>query len=525
MLPDFPPDKLRQLSTARQWAKGNGVTMAYAQTDDLANFSLVPIGSWPPGYAILIGTLFKFKLGYVEAAIIADLIGIASFFFGLYLLIILLRPFTKPYFPSLVFIYFSISYSPFRLIFSTDLLSLGFFILSFALMLNIVVKAPELSSTKIYFLTFVVAALAFLCSFFRFSYYPLSFAIPFIILLYGMFKVKALRKPALFSFGAFLLFVFLLLSYQKYFTNSLNYLSDYYPEPFDHFQIKNLSKFDPVLANAFFPVFQLKRAIDYRIVLGLVSLFSLFVIIVIFQGPISKLINQLKRKVIETNPISIFYSTGLVLCAVNILFLTALSLRFHPLPVEWASDGLWTYVQETRYFAPTLTLIILFVLTVAFYNSKDYSRLIRTLAKAILFLALSFSAVTYIYYLKKYSWLDPGKNMRQYYHLSHDLPVFLKKYNIQESSEPVVFVSGNQDYMIDLLFSIEGAALLDGTRLLRNPVKSSGPVRLIIAIDQHRKSYVDQKLYEFSVNHGAQLIFVIDDINREVWEIKVSKTL
>jgi hypothetical protein len=524
MLPDLPPDKLRQLSTARQWAEGNGVTMAYAHTDDLANFNFVPVGVWPPGYAILVGTLLKLNVDYVEAAIIADLVGVSSFFFGLFLLVRIFKPYVNPFFSILLFIYFSVAYSPFRLIFSTDLLSLGFFVSSFALMLHMIVKAPDMSSVKKYFLAFVVAVLAFLCSFFRFSYYPLSFAIPFIMLLYGMLKVNALRKPALLSFGALILFIFLLLSYQKLVANNLNYLTDYHPEQFNHFQFQNLIKFDPVLANAFLPVFQLKKVLGYRIALGMVLFISGFVAVAIFQGPIAVLVNQLRRKAIEISPISVFYSTGLILCAVNIFFITVLSLRFHPLPVEWTSDGLWTYVQETRYFAPTLTFIILFVLTIAFYSLIG-NKIISTLAKAILFLAFSFSTVTYIYYLKKYSWLDPSTNMRQFYHLSQDLPAFLKRYNIQEAPEPVVFVSNNQEYTIDLLFSIEGAALLDGTRLIKTPVRTSAPVRLLIAVDQHRKNHVDQKLYEFSVKHGAQLISVIDDINTEVWELKVGKTL
>ena len=194
---------------------------------------------------------------------------------------------------------------------------------------------------------------------------------------------------------------------------------------------------------------------------------------------------------------------------------------YYPLSVEWTPDNLWTYVQETRYFAPTLTFIILFVFTVAFQNGQRIPRLIRFLAGGTLVLGFSFSLATYTYYLMRYSWLEPATNMRQFYHLSQDLPTFLEQYEVPEVAEPVVFVSDNKDYTIDLLFAIEGAALLAGDSLMSHSPKSTGPVRLLIAVDQQKNDYLNQKLHEFSLRHGGRLVSVIEDVNKEIWEIKV----
>ena len=201
MLPDLPPDKLRQLATARQWAEGKGVSLAYAQTDDLASFRYVPVGVWPPGYAVLAGTFLKLGLDYVKASLLADLVGILFFFLGLFFIAKLLQPYLSPPFSVGLFLYFSVAYSPFRLIFSTDLLSLGFFISAFALMLYLIQNAAKLPKKQVYLLALVMAALAFLPSFFRFSYYPLSFALPSLMLLYGFLQVREVRGPALFSLG------------------------------------------------------------------------------------------------------------------------------------------------------------------------------------------------------------------------------------------------------------------------------------------------------------------------------------
>lgn len=517
MLPDMLFDKMYQLTTARHLSQGNGISLALANSENLSEVHYSLISVWPPGYALVVAPLLYAGVDFFTAALLIDFLGIFIFFFALYVLLNLLRPYLKLSILPFIPLYLAVAYSPFRLIASTDLLSLASFMLSWALLFYIL-KENKSSAEVGYGMAALFGASSFVCSFFRFAYYPLSLLLPTLLVIYALMHDTTKLKQGILAFTITLALISIQLSYQFLAADNINFLDQYYPEPQPRLYFEHLLKFDPVFVNSFFHDFVLKKVLKGNLMMVFNLFFSALMAVLLWVGIKKnimmsiKISNERKGKFVGT----IFLFSLMVITTV-IVFLTYLSLRY---PLQLA--GNWTFVQEPRYFAPVYLLIFLLLSLIVFGKGNKMPEKLRLLGCGVLASSLLFSLYFWLYAVTKYSLIDGRSNMRSYYHFSHEFPRFLKNYPILESPIPIVFSANEMYSPLSFFLSMEGAARLPGDSLLANDsLKSSAPANLLIVVDKAKGDSINVALENYAKLHGGRKLTSLQDVQTDIWEIKV----
>lgn len=517
MLPDMLFDKMYQLTTARHLSQGNGISFALANSENLSKFDYRLISVWPPGYALVVAPLLYAGVDFFTAALLIDFLGIFIFFSALYMLLHLLRPYLKLSILPFIPLYLAVAYSPFRLIASTDLLSLAFFLLSWALLFCIIKENKSIAGVGNGMVA-LFGVSSFVCSFFRFAYYPLSLLLPTLLVMYAIRHDRTKLKQGILAFTITLALISIQLFYQSLAADNINFLDQYYPEPQPRLYFEHLLKFDSVFVNSFFHDFILKKVLKGDLMMVFNLFFTTLMAFLLWAGMEQNIIlsikisNKRKDKLIST-----FFLFSLIFIITIIVFLTFLSLRY---PLDIARN--WTFVQESRYFAPVYLLIFLLLSLIVFGKGNEMPKKLRLLGSGVLASSFLFSLYFWLYAITKYPVFDGRLNMQSYYHFSHELPRFLDNYPILESPTPIVFSANEMYSPLSFFLSMEGAAQLPSDSLLNNDfLKSSAPANLLIVVDKAKGDSINVALENYAKLHGGRKLASLQDVQTDIWEIKV----
>lgn len=352
---DFNMDKARQLLVARSFAEGRGFSLRTADPADLAKDRDTPVYWWPPGYAFLVASLRPLAgEDELRAALLLDMAGVAVLVGGLILLAGALRPPRRSWLPFAVFTAFT--FTPYYYAGSTDLLSAAFYVLAAALAVRAVTRKEPPRRTAF----LALGALAFTPAFFRYAYYPMAAVIPLVLWLHGRrTRERAYTTGGLLAAGT----AVLLLAGQTLFNLAC------FGEPIRHrpgegFHLENLLHVDPFPARALFFTDVIDKnaeallgpaaASTLPLLWMLLSLAVLGLVVRCFLLHRNGTLPEGKGEPEKKGGIHAFHVLLFFTLAVNVGLLAWYSLRN---PAERGWTDFWTYVQEPRYYLPTVLLL------------------------------------------------------------------------------------------------------------------------------------------------------------------------
>jgi len=247
----FGPDNIMQAITAKALIEGQNLSIPFADPSDLSKTVYEAYGMFPPGFALLLTPLLLLSnYDLIMTIHIAHVLAMLLFFFIWYKIFRLLDCNLYATAIPMLFGFWAIAYSPFRMIGATDLFSLTFFSISLFFALKLLLKQPK----NQYKYILLIALCSFLCSFFRFAYYTQIFVIPGLIVLVAIFRKS--RKELIAGFFAILctgVLVSLQMVHQKLSFQSVNLLADHLDGNNRWFYLENLKTFNPVITNGFIP--------------------------------------------------------------------------------------------------------------------------------------------------------------------------------------------------------------------------------------------------------------------------------
>ena len=506
LIADLPTDKTFQITSATHLADLKGISLAHADSSDLAKTVYERIGLWPPGYALLVAPLLATGLDWFSAALIIDILAVCLFFISWHLIFYSIREHIPPYFPSVVFLYWAFAISPFRHLYSTDLIALSFCSLGFLGLIKAMKYLEKLSFPYILLTSFTF----FSSSLFHYGFYSVSISFPLILILFAYIKNKSLIKPAFYSLIGTVVFIILQMAYLKFYVGDAYYLNEYHPNPLENFHFYNLKKFDPFVVNSFFDSHLVNRYLGSFQSSVFTIVFSLLIFFILALSFARELFyNKIRDWTIK----HWFYLSGLIIVVMKILLLVVLSLRYPP---EY--NG-WSYVGEPRYFSVAFLFLPLFLIFFTMNRKEKWQRINAVFCNLIIGLAIVFSSIVNIFLLKKYSLYTPIANTCKYYHYSKELYSFIEESVFIKQKETIVFCNAQDNY-INELFLMEGLKTIDFNQL-PTEIKTSRDIKILIALDDNSRKEASL----FLKNHKSRKLLSLKDLNAEIWEVSIQKNI
>ncbi|MEQ1764087.1 MAG: hypothetical protein ABL984_13220 [Pyrinomonadaceae bacterium] len=378
---DLGRDKRYQMNAAGNFAAGNGLSHCITFADDIAKVTCQEVTWWSAGYPLVIGSLYKVTDDLITADFILILFGMITFLFASFRFFSLWSDDTHWAFGAFL-VFAGFSFTPFNYLGTNDLLSTSFIILAIS------EASFGLKEHKRW--GFVVAGLAaFAAAFFKFNFYPLLAIVPA-----GLTLLALLRRD------------FTLIKYVLYFLAPIAtcFLVLYAVFP-DHvlpprgvwvqgWNWHNLASQDPFGTKALFFIDFLLRRLDSGsmlgfVLLGLIHAFSIAAVLgmVYASGRYAK--RNYRSESCDGRTLAAVL--GIVTTGTVVAYLVWLSIRLptfhHPIYIPW------TFVQETRYYAPAMVLLIFAVFILPLHVDRRNSLL--RLASLTLVIAACSYAVTY----------------------------------------------------------------------------------------------------------------------------------
>ncbi len=235
------------LLIANNILKGYGHSFLEANSSDISKTLSVPINFWPPGYSLLLIPFVLFGLKSWLTIALCDALAILLFYWIWYKILKTCLPNSFVLITCLAFAFFTFGYTPLGTYyaFGTNIWALVWFSLSLYYLLKVFQQEDKLSKADValFFL------FAFLCSFFRYSYYPVSFIliIGFLFFTYKKFGLKTATITAILPtvlFGLFFLYQF---NYQP----NVNYINSFHSGGSQGIYWSNLEHTAAIMSNSF----------------------------------------------------------------------------------------------------------------------------------------------------------------------------------------------------------------------------------------------------------------------------------
>jgi hypothetical protein len=318
---DFNMDKARQLVIAQNFSAGEGFTLRTADPRDLADTISLRIPWWPIGYPFLMSSLNVLFHDYILSSIVLDLLGVLVLFKSFFTFFRVLDLGRRPFILFLIFTAFS--FAPYFYLGSTDFLSAALYLLALSMALD----RPGAARCV------TLGAAVFVAAFLRYAYYPFTVIIPIFLFVNGK------RREALVTFLSTALPLAALLAFYQYYFGS-----PFYVKGVDAFFPEHLLHMDPFPLRSFFLLELAEKNLPASM-LYLVRPAAWIVSLVLLGMLAVNYLQGVNRKFLSL----LFMTVGL-----NVAMLSYYSLKNPPQSgwIDW-----WTYVQETRYYAPSMLLI------------------------------------------------------------------------------------------------------------------------------------------------------------------------
>lgn len=387
-------DKSYQLLGAKNLIAGNGLSINQVLIENTALVKHIPLVGWPPGYSLVIAPfLLLFGSNFFYAALAFDVFCVFPFFYYLYKLISLLALSGR--------------------LKNLFILSIGFFIYPFgsnnctdfaALICMLAAVYYSICFTRnskknINFILIIVSLL--LAVLFRYLYLPVIFSLPAALLIAGSIqKKKEWAKGAYRITGTLLLAIAAILLFQKQQTGEAIYIVPVQKGLY----FEHLLKTSPFIPGSFFDV-QIATTLlvtitgkSYQVLFQLATYLNLILLLFLFVYS-AKWLSQLKLHFKKNDQSSVFILLGMSISTVIVLMLFYLSVT-NGMHKAAYSNRLWTFVQESRYYAFCILFIQLVTFVYLFNRYGSLTKFWKAIAlTAAIILSLQF--VHRIYYTSK----------------------------------------------------------------------------------------------------------------------------
>ncbi len=506
-------DGARRIVAGIQLAKGNGLVEKYADPTDLSKDIYLPLTAWPPAYSICTA------IGYTiipQPFIIDRILGGISYgllFLGVYALFVRMGVDSDK---SLAFLSFAgwmmVSFTPFHFMYFDEVFALALLVWGGYFLLR-----PTAKGCLLGFGCLAVAVL------FRYAYLPFLL-LP--VLARGSTLIRYVfpsntdapihwhKSSALFFL--FLFIILLLLISIASFSPTLGDGSSY------SFSISNGLNWNHLSYIDIFPIKSLAYISEDRLTNGLTQyLFipSQSAQLIIAVGACLLFIIVILPPKQKTE----WYQGMIMIIGTNILFLLLLSLFLAP---EYHDDQfLWTYVMETRYFAPSILCLQLLLCLNSF--AYEIARWRKWVLRAVWVSACCFGILHSGF---KYGSLwkrgvranESGFASEQvrYQQEKHLSGIYERVKEETEEGERVVWIYGT-DVMEDAegrIAAVGGAALLDWNNV-KDSLSYSRPVKVYISLSDRHLASFKERLSAGSVSwsEGKCISSEVGDI----WEFRL----
>ncbi|MEO5946443.1 MAG: hypothetical protein ABIP79_06470 [Chitinophagaceae bacterium] len=382
---DLDNDKSYQIQASKNLLLGHGVSLLQVYAENLFTPTYVPLTMWPPGYSFILSPfLLICKNNYVLATIIVDIL--TCILFILYSRKILQRLKFQQWIINIYIIFIGFFQYSFCSDSSTDFLTLTLFLIATERFLKIVVH-PHFSFKLIICFIFFL----FLCVSLRYQYIPVIFCPSLLLIILGKKERNSLfLKNGVYVFVGTAILIITLLFYQY----QINGEAVFIPRGEVNFSLNNIKVLHPFLFSAFlnmdFLSIQMMKMTGYSYETVLTIIFVIHFLALLFISFIA-----IRYIILHGYNTSSLLKKYILLC-VSVSTITLLLLLVFSLGYTTISNnkvGIWTYVQEGRYFALPIFFLQQFFLL---YIIKNFRRIFIPLIFLIL---LSFSHD--IYYTAK----------------------------------------------------------------------------------------------------------------------------
>ncbi len=346
----FGPDKVCQTAAAQAFVDGRGLSLPIV--DAGLRIGTIPLQGWPPGYSVLVAGALALVGDPFRATVLIDSASVLCLLTSWWVALGTLPSSIRPQVRLLIFAFCALAFVPTTALPSTDLLALALLSAGWVL-----AGACGPSTSRLWLAAGLLAASCAV----RYAYWPIALVVP----VAAAFRepLSQVRRTLTILLAFPLAGVLALAAYMRSSTGAITYFAARHPTT--GWYVGNLLKMHP------FPVSVLgldSFATDFIVKSGLpTALFSLPWLPAAVLG--LALITQLRATRFESGPgahacgSSYVYSLAALMTVVTVAMLAYLGVRFPPEPFNWALGGVWCYVQEPRYFAPTWYFFLLATVT------------------------------------------------------------------------------------------------------------------------------------------------------------------
>lgn len=354
--------------------KGIPSTHSYDIIKNIENYEFLTL--FPSGVSWMVSFFDLFFNDIFVSLYVFCFFCVLIFYFYLFKIVDLFKIKTLPKLIICLFLFLSNG----LLIFggASDVLSIISFLIAFYYVL---IYIKDNTNYNLYVLSFVL----WISFFSRFAYYPLVFIFPVSLFVYNFLIIKNREyKPIFISTLLLSIGIALQNLYIRFHSQHLTYFH-IYEEKESQIYFDNLLQQDYFFLQPFFP--NLVNVFKNLSISTTLSLVLIWTISIFFICSIIFLAYQ-KYKLPTTDALYKFVCwIALITISFNVGMLILLSLRYAP--QSWLNDGVgWTYVQETRYYMPSIVCIFI-VLVVLLEGNKSivfYFMCISTLYCGFIFL-------------------------------------------------------------------------------------------------------------------------------------------
>lgn len=420
-------DKAIQLAATFNFKHGHGIMLSMSNVSEFLRTEYTPFYGWPPGFTLILTPLYLLVDNLIMVNRMMDVFFIIVFFFASRSIINRLFESQRKEILAAFCLLSTFSFSPYYYYTSTDLYALSIFVVSLSPIYDFL-KGTKKGVVH----SFLIAFLLCLSTSIRFAYLPLALIIPCVLILIGRKdNNSSLAKNGLVTFLFSIVMVNGLYIFQKHYYGSGSYLehSKFALHP------ENFLQTDPFIFKTYFFIDTFVAKINSNNILKISLLsfeiiISSFILLFFMKDIYSRRLEKSTLINFEILSLSVF----LTICGM-LAFLSLIS------PTQsFTGESSWTYVKETRYYAPAIFFIQLFVSKMIFNpNKRSLTLLFKTFA------IFSFSMSIIYFSFKHYKLIvKHDKEGTFNYDLREPLALLqiLKKSNQQQ--QPIIVATKNE---------------------------------------------------------------------------------
>lgn len=503
------PDQALQIGAAQSLLRGRGIAVFRANPDDLATPIREPVVNFPPGYTIAFAPVLWLIADVRWAILVVDWIAAGAFFASWLFIFVKLGDLVSLKNQVFIWAFWALIYSPTMAAQqSSDKLSLALFATSLAITLQVITGQKRYVALSVLsgLLTGAAAAV-------RFSYWPLVVVIPISLSVCAVKFDKRLWRAALSNVIVACGIVGAVALYQKSAAGQAAHVPDYQGTLEMNWRyLLRAVPFPTMSMGAHVSSYYAAKALHLRelIRFSFVWIASIGIVSVLFIKTVFYLKKQaVSESASKSQPVTLFvYLTGTLAVLFVTGMLAALSVFTPILYLKEFSGRAWTYVEEYRYYAPTLGFLVLamFSTRVAFPNQL-LDRAYRAASKVVVVFIGIALVMTICWKASRWLGLSAGNNLPGLYSLGQkDAEVILNELKVRgKTGFPLIYVDDNFERM--LLAKMAGACIYDVRGIKDIVYKTSGKAYIVLTVTRDGgKSEKQQALRHLcKLNNGVKI--------------------